>query len=83
MKKAKYTIVSDGVTYEKGGVYSDEEVKHLDPTDFEDTEETATVVADQKIEEVKDLDTEEKEEVKEEEIVDDNKGDETKTEVLE
>jgi len=77
MKKALYTIVSEGITYEKGGIYSDEEVKHLDPTDFEDTDETSTVVADQKLEEVKDLDTEDK---KEEEIVDDNKGD---AEVLE
>ena len=36
MKKSKYNLVADGKQFEKGKLYTAEEVAHLDPTDFED-----------------------------------------------
>ena len=44
MKKALFTQVNDGVTYERGKVYADEVVAHLPASDFEDTNEVAETV---------------------------------------
>lgn len=43
-KRALFNFVTAGVAYEKGNVYSDEEVEHLDPSNFEDTDAVATPV---------------------------------------
>lgn len=37
-KKALFNFISDGVTYEKGKIYSADAVAHLDQTNFEDTD---------------------------------------------
>lgn len=42
MKKALFTQVNDGVTYERGKVYADEVVAHLPAGDFEDTTDEVT-----------------------------------------
>lgn len=44
MKKALFTQVNDGITYERGKVYADEVVAHLPASDFEDTNEVAETV---------------------------------------
>lgn len=83
MKKALFTQVCDGITYERGKVYNDEEVAHLPATDFEDTNAVSETVIDSTntaVEDVTVLDTEEekKEEVitpeNSEVVEDENKG---------
>lgn len=58
-KKALFNFSTDGVQYEKGKIYSDEETKHLDPSNFEQTEVEANAAA---IDPNKEMDTEEKDE---------------------
>ena len=51
-KKALFNFITDGVNYEKGKIYKAEDVAHIDPTNFEDTEAEANAVAGVPSEEV-------------------------------
>ena len=69
MKKALFTFFTNGVEYPKGKVYTAEEVADLDPTNFEDTDETVA-----EVETVEVIDSEEVKADVDTEIEDDNKG---------
>lgn len=60
MKKAIFNVFCDGVTYEKGKIYADEAVAHVDATDFVDVDEAGVVSETVSSEEVV-IDSEKKE----------------------
>lgn len=79
-KKALFTFVTDGITYERGSIHDAKDVKHLDKTNFEDSDEVVEKKEEAAKPKIDTAGTDELDSSKKDEDLDSTKKDEEKKE---
>lgn len=79
-KKALFTFVTDGITYERGSIHDAKDVKHLDKTNFVDSDEEVEKKEEVAKPKIDTKDTDELDSSKKDEDLDSAKKDDEKKE---